>query len=254
MQLGSAANFSAHENPYRCWCHAHVHLCAAGENVILLDLRQDKYLAVPRHAARALAVAVPGWPMPVTELERWQPPSEQEVRRVVRCYLDAGVLTAIESEGKSAAPIPYMPPRDLVPLGFERDATTALSWKDAMNFIGAATRAAYRLRTTSLLAIAGGMAARKATARRCEAFDSQLAAELACTYRRLQTFAFTGRDRCLLQSLSFANFLSCYGLFPDWVFGVQTRPFAAHCWLQHGHYLLNETPDGVKRFIPIVSI
>jgi Transglutaminase-like superfamily len=239
---------------YRCWCLRHVHVCAVGDGAILLDLRRDKYFAVPGRPARALAVAVPGWPMPISsELEHPARPSETEVQRIVQFYLNSGVLTENESEGKSAEPIHYPPPRDLVPLGFDLETTRGISWKETSNFLYASTLAAYRWRTLPLHAVVRNVAARKARRMNHEPFDYRLAAQLACTYRRLQAFLFTGRNRCLLQSLSFANFLSCYGLFPDWVFGVQTRPFAAHCWLQQDRYLLNETPEGVKRFTPIFA-
>jgi Transglutaminase-like superfamily len=239
----------------RCWCPLDVHVCAVGSEAILLDLRQDKYFSVPARAARALSHTVPGWPTATSsELEHLPPLSESEMRRTVEFYLNSGVLTAIESEGKSAKPIHYPPPRDLVPLGFDLDITRSISWHDARNFLYASTLAAYRWRTLPLHAVVRKVAARKARTIKLEPFDDRLAADLACTYRRLQAFVFTGRNRCLLQALSFANFLSFYGLFPDWVFGVQTRPFAAHCWLQHNHYLLNETPEGVKRFTPIFAV
>jgi hypothetical protein len=237
-----------------CWCLQHVHVCVAGDNVVLLDLRRDRYFAVTGRAAQALAFAVPGWPpMTSSELEPLPALSEPEVRRIVQFYVDNGVLTATESEGKSAMPVQY-PPRDLVPLGFDLDTTRSIAWQDARNFFYASALAAYRWRTLSLESVVGKVAARKARTIKRSPFDHRLAAELACTYRRLQAFAFTGRNRCLLQSLCFANFLSCYGLFPDWVFGVRTRPFAAHCWLQQDDYLLNETPEGVKPFTPIFAV
>jgi Transglutaminase-like superfamily len=259
-QIHTTCAMSASESPerkdrYRCWCPLDVHVCAVDDNAILLDLRRDKYFAVPGRAARALAIAVPGWPMPpCSELECRPPPSETEVRRIVQFYLENGVLTANESEGKPASPVCYPPPRDLMPLGFDLDAIRSISWKDSRNFVCAATLAAYRWRTLSLHALVRKVAARKARAIKHTPFDCRLAAELACSYRRLQALVFTGRNRCLLQSLAFANFLSFYGVFPDWIFGVQIRPFAAHCWLQQDHYLLNETPDGVKRFTPIFAV
>jgi hypothetical protein len=43
-------------------------------------------------------------------------------------------------------------------------------------------------------------------------------------------------------------------VFPRWVFGVQSRPFAAHCWLQLGGVVLNDTVDHVKRYTPIMVV
>ncbi len=246
---------SLHDNEQcRCWCRIHVHVCAVGDNAIVLDLRRDRYLAVPRRAMQTLALVVPGWPTtPCCEPEHLPAPSQLEVQRTIQFYVDGGILTTIASEGKSAEPLRYLPPRELVPLGFALEATRRISWNDARCFIYASTLAAYKWRTSSLYAIVRKVMARKARAMHRKPFDCVLAAELACTYRRLQAFAFTGRNRCLLRSLSFANFLACYGLYPDWVFGVQTHPFAAHCWLQQDNFLLSETPEGVKRFTPIFS-
>jgi hypothetical protein len=231
-----------------------VHVCVVGDSLILLDLRRDKYLSMSALAARALSCAVPGWPVTTSEIEELPRLSAAQVQQIVQYYIENRVLTAIESEGKSGMPIRYLPARELVPLGFEPDFAHSISSKDVRSFIYAATLAAYRLRTLSLHAIVRKVADRKTRATHRQSFDPQLAAELAFTYRKIQAFAFSGRNRCLLQSLCFANFLACYGLFPNWVFGVQTRPFAAHCWLQQNHYLLNETPDGVKRFTPIFAV
>lgn len=46
---------------------------------------------------------------------------------------------------------------------------------------------------------------------------------------------------CLLDSLAMALFLGRHGLPAHIVFGVATDPFAAHCWVQSGNIVLNDT-------------
>jgi hypothetical protein len=46
---------------------------------------------------------------------------------------------------------------------------------------------------------------------------------------------------CLLDSLSLLRFLARRGLPVNIVFGVTSEPFAAHCWVQAGDIVLNET-------------
>lgn len=46
---------------------------------------------------------------------------------------------------------------------------------------------------------------------------------------------------CLLDSLSLLRFLSRRGLPARIVFGVKPEPFTAHCWVQAGNTVLNET-------------
>lgn len=53
-------------------------------------------------------------------------------------------------------------------------------------------------------------------------------------------------DRCLPRSLALMDFLLAHRCHARLVFGVQHRPFHAHCWVQHGHCLLNEDVDSVR--------
>ncbi|MCV0415710.1 MAG: lasso peptide biosynthesis B2 protein [Brevundimonas sp.] len=39
-----------------------------------------------------------------------------------------------------------------------------------------------------------------------------------------------------------------------WVFGVKTWPFGAHCWLQVGEYVLDDDPDRVALYKPIMAV
>lgn len=56
---------------------------------------------------------------------------------------------------------------------------------------------------------------------------------------------------CLLDSLSLLRFLSRRGLSANIVFGVTPEPFAAHCWVQAGDMVLNETLSDAHAHTPI---
>lgn len=56
---------------------------------------------------------------------------------------------------------------------------------------------------------------------------------------------------CLLDSLSLLRFLSRRGLSANIVFGVTPDPFAAHCWVQAGDMVLNETLFDTHAYTPI---
>jgi hypothetical protein len=56
---------------------------------------------------------------------------------------------------------------------------------------------------------------------------------------------------CLLDSLSLLRFLSRRGLPANIVFGVTAEPFAAHCWVQAGDIVLNETLSDASAHKPI---
>lgn len=60
--------------------------------------------------------------------------------------------------------------------------------------------------------------------------------------------------KCLLRSFMLLRLLHRQGLDADWVFGVATWPFKAHCWLQSGSLVLDDHPDRVMAFTPIMVV
>lgn len=59
---------------------------------------------------------------------------------------------------------------------------------------------------------------------------------------------------CLRDSVALGRFLARRGLPFKLVFGVKVSPFAAHCWLQSGMIVLNDSLDSVADFRPILVI
>jgi hypothetical protein len=59
---------------------------------------------------------------------------------------------------------------------------------------------------------------------------------------------------CLLRSLALHRLLARDGHASTLVFGVKLHPFEAHCWLQRGDAVLNDTIEQVGLFVPIRSI
>jgi hypothetical protein len=76
--------------------------------------------------------------------------------------------------------------------------------------------------------------------------------DLAERFERWCPLFFSAQDACLLHSLALLEFLAGHAIHPDWVFGVRTRPFVAHCWLQHEQAVCNDTLERVCRFTPIL--
>lgn len=56
---------------------------------------------------------------------------------------------------------------------------------------------------------------------------------------------------CLLDSISLARFLSRRGHPANIVFAVTRDPFSAHCWVQSGPWVLNDTLGNVSAHTPI---
>ncbi len=58
---------------------------------------------------------------------------------------------------------------------------------------------------------------------------------------------------CLQRSWMLHRHLRQRGLDADWVFGVRTWPFFAHCWVQVGDAVVGDSLDRVSGFTPIMA-
>jgi hypothetical protein len=61
-------------------------------------------------------------------------------------------------------------------------------------------------------------------------------------------------DQCLPRSIALASTLARRGISASLVIGVRLRPFLAHSWVQSGTLLLNDRPDVVCTFVPILVV
>jgi len=61
-------------------------------------------------------------------------------------------------------------------------------------------------------------------------------------------------DRCVPRSLALVLRCASRGIRAHAVIGVRTRPFAAHCWAQHGGVVLSDPLETVASFSPILVI
>lgn len=64
----------------------------------------------------------------------------------------------------------------------------------------------------------------------------------------------TAADRCLPRSLALAFCLAARNVRTHVVIGVKLAPFGAHCWVQGGDEVLNDSVEEVLRFKPILVI
>jgi Transglutaminase-like superfamily len=80
--------------------------------------------------------------------------------------------------------------------------------------------------------------------------EPDVLAPTLAAFRAIERFALTS-DTCLLRSLALQAALAKRSLASSLVFGVKLHPFEAHCWLQHGTTLLNDTVERTGLFVPI---
>ncbi len=247
----------------------HVFVCLQGEHVVFLDVRKDRYFALESSRTAGLGELVPGWPVPapapvIAEQVRYASQAAvstlvEQVDRgmltaVIALLFEKEILTAVAGAGKSAEPVRAEALRtDLAAEG--SDEGPRVDPGTCLRFVSAAIRARLMLKYRSLESVVERVRARLERAQDKEApFDVARVHHLVGVFATLRPFFFTAKDACLFDALALSEFLAGYGMLPRWVFAVQARPFAAHCWLQHGGIVLNDTVEHVKRYTPIMVV
>lgn len=62
------------------------------------------------------------------------------------------------------------------------------------------------------------------------------------------------RERCLSWSIAVINWAIRIGCRADLIIAVRDHPFAAHCWVQCGAVVVNDSLENVRNFTPILVI
>lgn len=230
----------------------HVFACCLPE-VVLLDLRANRYLALPERQSRVLANCVQGWPdVGTPHAEQTSPPHTEA--KVIDALISQGILTRTPSEGKAATPATLPAPcRTLQPehqlVARPAVSTAQRARRHLPAMVGSAMAATAMLRFKSIEQIVSKVPMCRGNVRA----DVDLPAVLEDFYW-LRPFVFGGNQRCLFHSLTLLLFLRRLGIHPRWVFGVRKAPFGAHCWLQDGETVLNDSVARVAMFAPIMVV
>jgi len=228
----------------------HVRACAIEGQVVLLDLRRNRYIGIGGAHSQQLGRVVEGWPCGNGEPEPAGRPID--IDAFAAPLVTQGLLTRTPGSGLR---------RDVVEeVTCSLNADDAVSdpligWRRFGRLLQASTLTALQLRLRSLAAIADAAAARRArVASHSGPTSIDRLQEAVAAYLRMRLFVITAHDRCLHDSLTLLRFLAGERMFPRWVIGVRTRPFGAHSWLQSGATVLNDQHEHVRHYQPILVV
>jgi hypothetical protein len=225
----------------------HVHACRTREHVVLLDLKQDRYLGVDRAQCAALQGTVCGLPNPDEPLTQQQD-KKNAARLLIEDLLDQGILVPDKS-----VPPPHKPslpgPAEALIDGYEL-IEVSVTWQDALKFLWATLHTLTQAHCASLEARILNASSRSHTP--WTKAQVALARKRVAVFRRLRPLAYTANNECLFHSLALRRFLAMDRLSTSLVFGVATNPFKAHCWLQRGSIVISDQPEYVREYSPIL--
>jgi hypothetical protein len=213
--------------PLASWAHA----APIDEDLVFLDLRTGAYLCLPGGSGdihllpggRALAVADPGL--------------REELRR-------AGLVGANLTAARA-------------PIGAERPARSALRneygpplWRDLPAAAASVLDLLRTYRNQDLRTIVAS--ARRSRTLRPAQVEGDLLQAVEAFHRWVPYAPVSGK--CLLRSYMLLRRLHRLGHDARWIFGVRTWPFGAHCWLESEDFILDEQPDRVRAYTPILAV
>lgn len=210
---------------------------------MLLDVNADRYLALESAEAAKVSPFIRGWPL-LADCNT--APDATLLGELVHRSL----LTRDEGAGRDASPVAIQRPSTDFPL---RHSLPSLRTSEVLGAVAAIVRAATLMRFVPLSRIV-----RRVSRRRNRFAGAEPAIEearrLADVFDCVRPFLFSARDACLVECFSLLEFLASHGIYPLWVFGVRTKPFAAHCWLQHESSVLNDCVERTGSFTPIMTV
>lgn len=228
----------------------HVRACNVDGQVILLDLQQDKYIGAGGTSLSSLSALIADWPATGLDASASHPddgitPWINKLRQQGLLVLASAAPPQTVALGTAQESLSYADPMPSAGWPWRRLAT--LAWSAAITTAW--------LKRYSLATIADKVAQLRAG--RPATISSDLSSDIrraAAWYLRMRPLVITSHDKCLHDSLTLVRFLASEHLYPQWVVGVRTRPFAAHSWVQSGPLVLNDVHEYVRGFTPILIV
>ena len=225
--------------------------CLSDNRMVFLDLRSDKYFCLSEGNTTAAHRYIANAGNQSTSATGSFGDHEGG-HSVLETLADKGLMIRAETEAAET-----LPTRDTA----VAEATTSKADSIAqtanpghwLRFARASASASWKLSRYSMRRTVQSIRNRKYRLRGKAKTNSRDLVRMAETYQYLRPF-YPREYLCLYDSLALLEYLAYHRFFPQWVFGVCTEPFTAHCWVQHDECVLNDTVEHVRNFTPIMSI
>jgi hypothetical protein len=220
-------------------------MCATGYHWVLLDLESDKYLAIHRRDFEPLTQWLHGSAAIRTLAGECSCATFELAGELVRRKL----LTTLPQDGKVITGPTIAPSTKALPQAAFGDRI-APHLKHLPSFLVACAKADHWLRRKTIAQIVRGVKQRKELS---HSHGVGAAEDLVRAFNVLRPI-YPRDYLCLFDSLALIEFMAAHRFFPTWVFGVTSDPFMAHCWVQEGDIVLNDTVEHVAAFAPLMAV
>jgi len=213
--------------------------CFVDGHPIFLDVSGDRYFMLPTILEHAFTAYIDG---------------RESSAATLRTLCEREILVPAEHSGR----ICQIPPAEVATRSATEEHTRdkGVSARVYFEVLTIVFKIRRRLRKGGLYELLNDLAVRrkrKASPAGTFSHESIEASIVAATnqFRNARKWVPLGTT-CLLDSLSLATYLANRHLPANLVFGVTLSPFAAHCWVQFRHIVLNETVTGATAHTQIL--
>lgn len=205
-----------------------LHIARLDDDLVVLDLEQDAYFCLPgvgREVSR-------------TSSGDWRPSGADIATSLVNSGL---FLRGAIIEAPTCAPLPVRTTRGMV-------HASKASPTDLLRLLAIWGREARRIHGRPI----AKLVRQSKRLKRGSADEAAVLHAVHLFERWSPLLPFQGL--CLYRAYLLRAFLAAQGHGVNWVFGVRTWPFNAHCWLQLGDLLLDDDLDRVRLYTPILTV
>lgn len=230
----------------------HVFCCERRDGIVFLNLLTNRYLHLSKPEADILRSSVSGFPDRPHSGSRI-PVDAMLVDSLMDSLATHGLLTQDPAIRRTGPQPGIAPPTSSLPdLDIERVLITG---KHVAYALAATTLAIVQLRLLPLSQIVSRVIRRRRVSVTAAApLTGNALVPLLAAFTTIRQFIYTAADACLFDSLATLHYLAHWNSYPNWIFGVRTQPFSAHCWVQQGGVVINESVHRILSFTPIMVV
>ena len=215
--------------------------------LILLDLRRDQYHGIqpPVGVKIAQLLSLPH----SSSYQAWNTHFNGELRSQIAELTRLGLIS---ESSELAKPITQLSSPSAEVIGFDFNQPPKIGLRDVLYITSAFVKTKVLFHTCSLRCLLQRISKRrKMTVARVEGDTMRVSVE---KYLMMRSIFFSVRDRCLLDSLFLIEFLAAYNIYATINFGVRSQPFRAHCWVERGPCVLNDSLSQVAAYSKILEM
>ncbi len=231
----------------------HAFFCKFDHHLIVLDVARDRYLCIPKAEFDLLAPCLDNYRIDDEEYSDHIALNSTETDALALELISQGILKRSAIGASAVDKVRISPPNRII----SPPLSTSRLWQPLRHiatFLRASAYADFCLRRRSFARIVQTMQSRlHPTVSFVADIDLEGTSRLVAVFNSLRPI-YPRDYLCLFDSLALLEFLRRYRVLANWIFAVSADPFYAHCWVQIGQVLLNDTLERTSRYRPIMCV